>query len=195
MRTAIYLKPLGEEPLAIDQQLAAMRAFARAKWGRGVVRIYKEDLPGRLQMLIDAEAHKFDVLLFWSLQHLSQSGIGKTVELLHQLAVVGVQYRSFTEPHFDSCQNKALEMCIATLFAQRKAAISNGTKAGLKRRKASGRAGVNGFIGPGRPHVQFNIKEAQVLRDEQLSYEKIAQRLGVSKATLFRALKRKERVA
>lgn len=55
------------------------------------------------QMFSDASRRKFELLLFWALDRLSREGVLETLQHLNRLESYGVAYRSFTEPHFDSC--------------------------------------------------------------------------------------------
>jgi DNA invertase Pin-like site-specific DNA recombinase len=53
------------------------------------------------RMFADAAQRRFDVLLFWALDH-PRRGL-ETLQYLNQLSSYGVAFRSFREPYFDSC--------------------------------------------------------------------------------------------
>jgi DNA invertase Pin-like site-specific DNA recombinase len=62
----------------------------------------------------------FDVLLFWSLNHLSREGVYETLSHLNRLTGYGVYYRSFTEQWFGSYAifREAVISIMATLAKQ-----------------------------------------------------------------------------
>jgi hypothetical protein len=53
-------------------------------------------------MFADAQARKFDLILFWSLDRLSREGVPATLAHLERLTAAGVEWRSFTEGYLDS---------------------------------------------------------------------------------------------
>src|SRR6476469_8887769 len=91
-------------------QLIELRDFA-TKQGWPIVAEYVDTVTGsgkkdRVQfdaMMLAASQRKFDILLFWKLDRLSREGVRKTLAFLERLDGWGVQWRSFTEPFFDSC--------------------------------------------------------------------------------------------
>ena len=50
----------------------------------------------------DAAAHKFDVLLFWSLDRLTREGTLATLTYLRRLKDHGIAFKSYTEQYIDS---------------------------------------------------------------------------------------------
>lgn len=95
----------GQDPL---NQLLQLRAFASQQcWD--VMREYTDeasakngDRKGFKALFADAARHRFDVLLFWSLDRLTREGTFKTHCYLRQLSDCGVKFKSFTEQYVDS---------------------------------------------------------------------------------------------
>ena len=50
----------------------------------------------------DAERHRFDALLFWSLDRLTREGTLATLNYLKRLKDQGIGFKSFTEQYIDS---------------------------------------------------------------------------------------------
>jgi DNA invertase Pin-like site-specific DNA recombinase len=56
---------------------------------------------GSTQMWKDAEAHRFDCLLFWSLDRLTREGTFATLQYLRRLSDLGIKFKSYTEQYVD----------------------------------------------------------------------------------------------
>jgi DNA invertase Pin-like site-specific DNA recombinase len=53
-------------------------------------------------MWADVAKHRFDLLLFWSLDRLTREGTYKTLTYLRRLTDSGVKFKSYTEQYIDS---------------------------------------------------------------------------------------------
>src|SRR5262249_2737594 len=106
MRTAIYARvstdSKGQDPL---NQVLCLRDFARRR-GWTVVREYVDETSAKngdresfKQLWADAEKHKFDLLLFWSLDRLTREGTFRTLTYLNRLSSAGIRFKSYTEPY------------------------------------------------------------------------------------------------
>ena len=188
MRARVYARVSTERQETMNQ-LAQLRQFAVTQ-GWNIEYEYldyetgsKSDRVQFQQMLTDASQRKFDVLLFWSLDRLSREGALETLQHLQRLTSYGVAWRSFTEPYFDSCGifKDAIVAIIATLAKQERIRISERTRAGLARVKASGRA-------LGRPRKLNGEYRAQVaaLKAQGVPGREIARRLGISEGSVRR---------
>src|SRR6267143_1786396 len=105
MRVVIYARvstdDKGQDPL---NQLLQLREYVSKMKGWKLQKEYIDQLTGKngkrpqfQQMLKDAAAHRFDILLFWSLDRFTREGVLKTHLYLNQLAQVGVRFVSYTE--------------------------------------------------------------------------------------------------
>ena len=94
------------------------------------------------RLFSDAERRRLDLVYFWSLDRFSREGIRKTIGYLQRLDALGVRFRSHTEPYLNTDNELIAHIVLgvtsyyAELEAQR---ISERTKAGLARARASGK--------------------------------------------------------
>jgi DNA invertase Pin-like site-specific DNA recombinase len=154
MKCALYLRvstdDKGQDPLNQELQL---RDFAvRQNWD--VVAIYRDeasakngDRKGFQSLFTDAARHRFDVVLFWSLDRLTREGTFKTHCYLRQLTDCGVKFKSFTEQYVDSLGvfGDAIIGLLAAMAQQERVRISDRTKAGIQRAKAQGKTWKRGI--------------------------------------------------
>ena len=189
-RIAIYTRVSTTKQECVNQ-LDDLHVFA-AKNDWEVVEEYsdvmtgsgKKDRPGFERMMLDASKKKFDLLLFWKMDRLSREGVRKTLVHLTNLDSYGVQWRSYQEPYFDSCGafRDVVVSIMATLASQERIAISERTRAGLRRVKAAGQA-------LGRPAIALDMSNVQARRARGESLRGIAGALGCSVGTLVARLK------
>jgi DNA invertase Pin-like site-specific DNA recombinase len=187
MRAAIYArvstKDKGQE---VENQNRNMRELLK-KEGWSLFRVYDDhetgsrgDRAGFLQMMRDAEAKKFDVVVFWALDRLTREGALETLQYLQKLTEWGVGFRSYSEPYLDSCGvfRDAVISILATIAKQERIRMSERTKAGMERARSQG-------IRLGRPSVENRpgVHVAKVARLRRLghSWEEIGSQLGVSR--------------
>jgi len=138
------------------------------------------------RMRLDAHQGQFDVLLVWSLDRLGRSMTGNLTTVV-ELNRIGVDVISCKEPWLDtSSPVRDLLIAIFSWVAeQERRRISERTKAGLERARKRG-------FHIGRPRVSIDLNEATRLRSEGLSLRQVAQKLGVGRTTLHRALSEHE---
>ena len=210
MCAGIYLLSSEEDPHLPEKQLQKIQACV-AKNGWKTVHVYRDTAPvakkGRVasrkmlkdrpafrEMLQDAQQHRFDRLLFWSLDQL-QHGARKTTLLLNNLSSWGIGFCSCTEPHINTCHERknTVIALLASLAQQDRAHISERTRAGLERQRITRKPGPHGRLGPGRPPVEFDQERAKALRAKNKSYDQIAMACGISKATVMRFFKSMEK--
>src|SRR5215469_716942 len=148
LRVAIYARvstdDKGQDPL---NQLLQLRAFAQQQ-GWAVVREYTDEMtaknskrPGFQAMWKDVEAHRFDCLLFWSLDSLTREGTFATLQYLRRLSDLGIKFKSYTEQYVDSLGifGEAIIGILAAVAQQERIRISERTKAGLARVRNKGK--------------------------------------------------------
>jgi DNA invertase Pin-like site-specific DNA recombinase len=191
MRVALYTRvstdDKGQDPL---NQLLQLRDFA-VRQGWTVVYEYTDgasakngDRTGFKQLWADVAKHKFDLLLFWSLDRLTREGTYKTLSYLQRLTDAGIKFKSYTEQYIDSLGafSDAIIGVLAAVAAQERLRISERTKAGLARVRARG-------VRLGRPTAKIDIRKARQLRARGLSLRAIARKLRVSPALVCSRLK------
>lgn len=187
-RVGLYLRvsTLDQET---ENQLRQLRALCQQQ-GWNVYKEYVDVESGRkgkreraefAQLFKDAARHRFDLVLFWSLDRFSREGIAKTIAYLQQLDACGVKFKSLTEPFLDSGNELVSHILLGVLsyFAQLEATkISSRTKSGLERVRAEGKT-------LGRPDgLEQHGPTLQRLRAEGLSVRRIATETGLSKNTV-----------
>jgi len=202
MRCAIYLRISTSDGRqdTENQRLQLTEYAASQNWN--VVATFEDhqsgknqDRPAFQKMMQAASQHRFDVLLFWSLDRLSREGVLPTLHLLQQLTAQHIGYKSFTEQYLDSCGifRDAVLAILATIAKQERVRLSERTKAGLARVIAQRIPGPKGYIGPGRPSLpQPDLVELRQWREEGVSFQRIAARLGFSKSWVRNILQRAE---
>lgn len=190
MKVAIYAR-VSTDRQETDNQLAQLRDFC-VKQSWEIVREYIDYESGvksdRLEfqaMFLDASQRKFDLCLFWALDRLSREGALETLQHLNRLTGYGVNYRSFSEPYFDSCGifKDAIIAIMATLAKQERVRLGERTKAGLQRARLLGKK-------LGRKPVPINASDVSRLRDSGLTYAAISRKLKVSVGTVHNLIHR-----
>lgn len=129
-----------------------------------------------------------DVVVVWKLDRLGRS-LAHLIELVHQLHESGIGFRSLQE-NLDttSAGGKLIFHIFGALAEFERSLIRERTNAGLAAARARGRMG-------GRPprltsdQVRMAVRQ---LQEPDMTMQQIAEALHVSRATLYRALKRLE---
>ena len=126
-----------------------------------------------------------DTLVVWRLDRLARS-IKQLIETVEDLEGRGIGFRSITEAIDTTTSGGRLVFHIFAALAEfERAIIRERTNAGLASARARGRLG-------GRPpalSADDLVQARAMLRDESISVQKIAERLGVAPSTLYRHLK------
>ena len=191
MQVALYARvSTRDKGQDTENQLAQLRAFAASqKWT--VVREYVDRATGKhsdreqfQRLFEDASQHRFDLVLFWSLDRFSREGVLETLHHLQRLAHYGVGYRSFTEQYLDSCGifKDAVLSILATIAKQERIRISERVHAGLAKARKQGRIG-------GRPRLVLSHAKVLALSQDGATIREIAEEMGVSPASIHRILK------
>ncbi|MEK4086298.1 recombinase family protein [Psychrobacillus sp. FSL K6-1415] len=168
---------------SLDLQLDALEKL-------GCEKLYKEKISGmrddrpQLQELLKY-AREGDVLCVYKLDRLGRS-TKKLIEWSEELQERGIELVSIRD-NIDTTTavGKAMFKMLAVLAEMERDLISERTRAGLESARARGRVG-------GRPKKDNKLVEkAMKLYDtEQYTVKEIEEITGVSKATLYRSIKR-----
>ncbi len=167
MRVAIYTR-VSRSDLESANQRVQLVAFARSqKWK--IVQEFTDTASGARAdrkafqaLMAAASQHRFDLVLFWSLDRFSREGVAQTLKYLQLLESWGVAFRSFTEPYLDSLGvfKDAILALLATLAKQERIRISERTRAGLDRTRAKGTMlGRPATLAARIPDVQRLVKQ------------------------------------
>ena len=147
MKVAIYAR-VSTNDQNPESQLIALRKFAEAIGG-AVVGEYVDCMSGSshvrrefLHALADAEAHEYDLLLFWALDRFSREGISNTLGYLKRLERCGVAVKSLQESWLDT-RDKGMSELLLPIFswvaAQERQRIAERVKSGLERARREGK--------------------------------------------------------
>jgi DNA invertase Pin-like site-specific DNA recombinase len=177
-----------------ENQLAQLRQFCAANhWP--ITAEFIDHVSGKRsdrerfqRMFVSASRREFDYLVTWALDRLSREGVAMTFEHIKQLRGYGVEYISFTEPHFRTT-GPAGELMIAVaawIAEQEHRRISERVRAGLEKARKQGRIG-------GRRKLVLDYDRLAELDESGLTMREIAVELGVSPAFVCRALKARQR--
>lgn len=134
-------------------------------------------------MLEDATRRKFDAVLVWALDRFTREGIEQTFSYIRHLKDNGVDFISYSEPHFRTTGPAGeLMLALAAWMAkQERKRISDRTKAGLARVAAAGKK-------LGRAKVEINHALLRSLREDGLSARQIAEEMGLKKSRVHEEL-------
>jgi DNA invertase Pin-like site-specific DNA recombinase len=194
MRAAIYVRvSTSDKGQDTENQALGLRELCQSKEWR-IVTEYADYMTGKTlerpqfqQMLLDAKKHKFDVLVFWSLDRLTRRGALDTLRILEQLGQYDVQIHSLKEPYLDTTgpMGEMLISILACIAKQERLRLSDRTKAGMQKARLTGSKSGKPF---GRPRLTVTPDEVKLLRggSPPLSYQQIADQLGVSKSSVKR---------
>jgi DNA invertase Pin-like site-specific DNA recombinase len=172
-----------------ENQLLQLRDYC-TRQGWQIVGEYLDNVSGKTaerdsfkRLFVDASRRIFDVVLVWALDRFTREGVLETFEHIRNLTRFGIQFESYSEAHFRTTGPAGeLMLAIAAWIAkQERLRISDRTKAGLARAKAHGQV-----LGR-RPKV-FRRDQAAELRAEGKSWRQIEALMGVSQATIRRAV-------
>lgn len=172
-----------------ENQLLELRQWA-SRLGGQIIQEYVDEASGSngerkafKSMLQDAHRKQFDTLLIWALDRLSREGIAKMSHYLETLKSKGVRVLSHQEPWLDT-GGPVADLLIAIfgwVAQQERIRISDRVRCGLKRARLEGKR-------LGRPPAEKNTTAINLLRKQGHSIRTIGQQLGLSAATVCRAL-------
>lgn len=191
MKVALYARvSTKDKGQSTENQLPELRRYAEAH-GHTVYKEYVEEesagTGNRAEfkaLFADAHHHRFELVLFWSLDRFSREGALPTLQYLNQLEAWGVGYKSLTEQYLDSTGlfKEAIISILATLAKQERVRLSERTKAGMARRVAAG-------VKMGPPSLaQQQVTEVRRLKGEGKSNYAIAKALKISQTTVAKYL-------
>lgn len=124
-----------------------------------------------------------DILVVWKLDRLGRTVKG-LVELVEGFQARGVQFKSVTDSiDTSTAAGRFFFHVMAALAEMERELIRERTRAGLSAARARGRKGGR------KPKMDVSkTASAKTLRDSGMTGQEIANNLGVSRATLYRAI-------
>jgi DNA invertase Pin-like site-specific DNA recombinase len=190
MRAAIYAR-CSTTDQTVDLQLDGLREYAQAR-GFDIVDKYidegvsgaRANRPALDRLLEAAHRRRFDAVLIWKLDRLGRS-LSHLIRLVETFSGLGIDLISLSDPGLDttSPQGKLLFSVMGAVAEFERDLIRERTRAGMASARRRGKL-------IGRPRVHVPVGQVQSLLAQGMSQSAAARRLGVSRATLQRVLKR-----
>ena len=141
----------------------------------------KASRPELDRMMAAARRRTFDVLVVWRSDRLFRS-LRHMVAALEELAALGIEYVSVTEPFDTTTPQGRLLIHLVSAFAEfERGILQERTRAGLAAAKRRG-------VRLGRPPAHIDIFKARMMRQQGKSLRTIARHMGVGASTLHRVL-------
>jgi DNA invertase Pin-like site-specific DNA recombinase len=171
-----------------ETQLLDLRELAKQR-GLEVVREYtdvisgaKSKRPGLDQLMADARRHRFDVVLVAAFDRIARN-VRHFLEVLDELNHLDIQFISLRE-NIDTGGplGRAMLTIIGAIAELEKSLITERVKAGMRRAKLEGRR-------IGRAPLNINREEVVSDRRSGMSLTKVAQRHGISRASVCRLVR------
>jgi DNA invertase Pin-like site-specific DNA recombinase len=199
MQVAIYARTSPTHGLQeVEKQLKKLRTNCRkCEWE--IVQEYVDwrsnDLDAFKRMMADAAERPFTVVLFWDLDHLPARNVGQIHSILRRLASLYVGWRSESDRYFctNSRPDTSGQAILAVLDAlekyENRQRRVNALKGVNRARRESRRLGSE----PKVTVEQFRKAEAWLKKQDggQSHFaEKLSAKLGVSRPTVYRLMKR-----
>ena len=179
MDAALYLRVSTSEQTTDNQQLELQKVADKMGWT--VTEVFTDVISGAkakrvgLDALMKAVTRKeVDMVMVWDVSRLGRS-LSHLVTLLEEFQAKGVDLY-FHQQALDtsSPSGKAMFQMLGVFAEFERGMIQERVKAGLRRAKAQGKR-------LGRPPVPpIQVEKIKALRQEGLSYRKIAKRMGLS---------------
>jgi len=191
---ALYVRVSTTDKQHPANQVEPLEAWCKAA-GYTVAAVYTDaesggsaTRPQFVQMMKDAAARKFGIVVFWSLDRFTREGIGPTFEYLRRLRAAGCMFYSYTEEYFRADGGPADELLCAVVAwvagFERRRRVER-VKAGLDRARAAG-------VVLGRKPREFPDNEIQSMVKSHIegrtSYAYLARIYNTSKATIHRTI-------
>ena len=188
MRAAIYAR-CSTQDQTVDLQLDGLRDYAKARGLKIVTEYLDEGVSGARtkrpaldRLLAEAHRRRFDTVLVWKLDRLGRS-LSHLIRIVDTLGSLGVDLVSLGDPGLDttSPHGKLVFSIMGAVAEFERDLIRERTRAGMAAARRRGKR-------IGRPRVYVPLTKARALMGQGLSQREVAERLGVARATLKKAL-------
>jgi DNA invertase Pin-like site-specific DNA recombinase len=142
---AVYVRVSTHKQDAENQKQALIpycekRGYVIGQIYTDIVSGSEDNRPAFNALFRDAHMCKFDVLVFWALDRFSRSGIYFTIQKLQELRKLNIDWDSYQEQYFRTIGpfGDAVLGIMATIAKIERERLSERTKAGLARKRATG---------------------------------------------------------
>ena len=187
-KIAIYARVSTSNGQNPETQLLALREYAQARkltvFNEYVDTISgsKDSRPALNQLMQDAKRRRIDAVVVWKFDRFARS-TRHLVTALETFNALGVDFISLSESVDTSTpMGKMVFVVLGAVAELERSLIKERVLLGLKRAKAQG-------IKLGRPRVSIDLDKLRELHGKGLSHRKIATQIGISHASVGRALR------
>jgi DNA invertase Pin-like site-specific DNA recombinase len=188
VRAALYARVSTADQTCENQLLelrryAVARGWTPAEYVDPAVSGAKDRRPALDKLLKDARRRRVDVVVCWRLDRLGRN-LKHLITLIDELQILGVSFVSLAEGIDATTPAGKLQMHILGAIAEfERERIRERVLAGLQRAKAQGRR-------LGRPRIEVPPAVLEIAQSGTISVSTAATKLGVSRATAYRWLRR-----
>ena len=188
MKVALYSR-VSTQDQSVDMQLLDLRRYCEQR-GFEIYKEYcdqgisgtKDRRPALDELMADARKLKFNALVVWRFDRFARS-TKHLITALEEFRHLGIEFISYQE-NIDTSSplGKAIFTIVSAIAELERNIIVERVKAGLRRAKGKGKI-------LGRPKVDLNREGLIEMRKQGLSFKQIGDKVGVSAATVYNALK------
>jgi len=190
MKVALYSR-VSTQDQSVDMQLLDLRRYCEQR-GFDIYKEYsdegisgtKDRRPALDELMADARKRKFDAVLCWRFDRFARS-TKHLITALEEFRHLGIEFISYQE-NIDTSSplGKAIFTIISAIAELERNIIIERVKAGIRRAKENGKQ-------LGRPKkLNLDVQELQKMRNQGLSFSKIAGRVHACPATIYQILRR-----
>ena len=190
MKVALYTR-VSTQDQSVDMQTSDLKRYCEQR-GLTIYREYcdqgisgaKDKRPALNELMEDARKRKFDSVLCWRFDRFARS-TKHLITALEEFSHLKIDFISYLE-NIDTSSplGKAIFTIVSAIAELERSIILDRVRAGLRRAKENGKK-------LGRPKkLNLNIEELQKMREQGLSFSKIARRVGTCPATIYQVLRR-----
>jgi putative DNA-invertase from lambdoid prophage Rac len=187
LRAGLYARVSTADQQTLPMQISAMSEYAERRGWTVVTTVQDinggtKQRPKREELIKLARQRKLDVIIVWRLDRWGRS-LSDLTQSLEELRALKVHFVSVTEGlDFTTPIGRAMAGMLGIFAEFERDVLRERVKAGMEHARAKGKV-------LGRPTTaRDKADEIQQLLDEGLSKKEIANRLGVGRASVYRAL-------
>ena len=187
-RVALYAR-VSTTDQSTDSQLLDLRRYVTDRSWRSYkeycdkgISGTKDSRPALDQLMSDAKKRKFDIVLVWRFDRFARS-TRHLINALEEFRNLGIDFVSYQE-NIDTSSplGSAIFTIISAVAQLERDIIRERVKMGLRRAQAQGKK-------LGRPRASIDLDKLRELHGAGLSHRQIAGQLGISHASVGRALR------
>ena len=190
MKVALYTR-VSTQDQSTDLQRSDLKRYCEQR-GLEIYKEYcdqgfsgtKDQRPALNELMEDARKRKFDAVLCWRFDRFARS-TKHLITALEEFHYLGIDFVSYQE-NIDTSSplGKAMFTIVSAIAELERSIIVERVRAGIRRARENGKR-------LGRPKkLNLNVQEIQKMRDQGLSFSKIARIVGACPATIYQVLRR-----